>query len=161
MNPTTLTVLVILLIVWNIVITALFLRFYLYYARISKEGKKESLVKLLDGIVDTQEKTKKTLDLIVRACDKLEKDGLLHIQKVGLLRFNPFKDTGGDQSFILALVDAKDTGVIISSLHTRTGTRWYAKHVVTGKGTEYPLSHDEEVALKNAKSSDTLMAKAK
>lgn len=98
-----------------------------------------------------QANIKKTIDGLIAGCVKLEEDGLLHIQKVGLLRFNPFKDTGGDQSFILALVDAKDTGVIISSLHTRTGTRWYAKHVIGGKGTEYELSHEEEEALKSAK----------
>lgn len=106
---------------------------------------------MLDGINADQDKIKKTIDLLAVACDKLEKSGLLHIQKVGLLRFNPFKDTGGDQSFILALVDAQNTGVIISSLHTRTGTRWYAKHVINGKGAEYELSKEEEEALKSAK----------
>ncbi len=99
-----------------------------------------------------QEQMKKTLDHIVKVCDKLEKEGLLHIQKVGLLRFNPFKDTGGDQSFILALLDANSTGVIISSLHTRSGTRWYAKNVVKGKGVDYELSSEETQALKSAKS---------
>ena len=67
MNTQLLTVLVITLVLWNIVITILFLQFYLYYAKLAKNGKKESLVKLLDGIIETQEKTKKTIDLIVRA----------------------------------------------------------------------------------------------
>ena len=151
MNSQLLTVLIFTLILWNIALTFLFFQFYMYYTRITRNGKKESLVKLLDDITSDQEKTKKTLDLVGKMCAKLEKDGLLHIQKVGLLRFNPFKDTGGDQSFILALVDAQDTGVIISSLHTRTGTRWYAKHVIKGKGAEYELSKDEEEALKTAK----------
>ena len=83
--------------------------------------------------------------------NKINKDGQSHIQKIGLVRFNPFKDTGGDQSFILALVDAQDTGVVISSLHTRTGTRWYAKGVVRGKGVEYDLSDDEIKALRGAR----------
>lgn len=137
--------------IWNVVLTFFFLRFYLYYSRLVKGGKKESLVKLLDSFTTDHQEMKKTLDLLVKTCDKLEKEGLLHIQKVGLLRFNPFKDTGGDQSFILALVDANDTGVLISSLHTRSGTRWYAKNVIRGKGGDYELSKEEEQALKSAK----------
>ncbi len=151
MNLQIIIIICVLLVLWNIALTVLFLQFYFYYSRIVKAGKKESIVKLLDEITSDQDKIKKTIDLLAVACDKLDKNGLLHIQKVGLLRFNPFKDTGGDQSFILALVDAHNTGVIISSLHTRTGTRWYAKHVVNGKGSEYELSKEEEEALKSAK----------
>lgn len=150
MNTQVLTALLIVIILWNFVITYLTLQFYFYYSRLTKGGKKESLVKLIDGITEDQGKVKKAIDELAVSCAKLEKSGLLHIQKVGLLRFNPFKDTGGDQSFILALVDAQDTGVIISSLHTRTGTRWYAKHVIKGKGAEYDLSKEEEEALKAA-----------
>ncbi len=105
----------------------------------------------MEDVLAKEEENKKTLDQLVSSYDKINRDGLSHIQKIGLVRFNPFKDTGGDQSFILALVDAENTGVIISSLHTRTGTRWYAKGVVLGKGAEYDLSEDEERALKGAK----------
>jgi hypothetical protein len=69
---------------------------------------------------------------------------------VGLLRFNPFKDTGGDQSFILSLVDKTDTGVIISGLYSRSGLRWYAKKVKNGKGIVHELSEEEKKALKEA-----------
>ncbi len=83
-------------------------------------------------------------------CDRIEKEGSLHIQKIGLLRFNPFKDTGGDQSFIMALTDGNDSGVIISALYSRSGTRWYAKKVKMGKGVEHELSEEEKKALKEA-----------
>lgn len=83
-------------------------------------------------------------------CDRIEKEGQFHIQKVGLLRFNPFKDTGGDQSFILSLVDNNDTGVIVSGLYSRSGLRWYAKKVVNGKGAEHELSEEEKKALREA-----------
>lgn len=82
--------------------------------------------------------------------DVLERDGAGHIQKIGLMRFNPFKDTGGNQSFIVSLVDAKENGVIISALYSRSGTRWYAKQVVKGKGIEHELSDEEKIALKEA-----------
>ena len=94
--------------------------------------------------------SKKDIEYLKAYCDKIEKDGLLHIQKIGLVRFNPFKDTGGDQSFILSLIDGNDTGVIISGLYARSGTRWYAKKVVNGKGADHNLSEDEKKALKLA-----------
>jgi hypothetical protein len=67
------------------------------------------------------------------------------------LRFNPFNDTGGDQSFILALLDGKNAGVVISGLYSWSGTRWYAKKVVDGKGVEHELSKDEKKAIDEAK----------
>ena len=93
---------------------------------------------------------KKDIDYLKADCDKMQKVGLLHIQKVGLLRFNPFNDTGGDQSFILSLTDANDTGVVISGLYARSGTRWYTKRVANGKGVEHELSDEEKKVLKEA-----------
>ena len=92
---------------------------------------------------------KKDIDFLKSYCDKIQRKGLFHIQKIGLVRFNPFKDTGGDQSFILSLVDGNDTGVIISGLFARTGTRWYAKRIVKGKSLEHDLSEEEKKALKS------------
>ena len=106
----------------------------------------------MDGLLKDLELNKKDIDYLKEYSARIEKDGLLHIQKVGLVRFNPFKDTGGDQSFILSLIDGKDTGVIISGLYSRSGTRWYAKKVANGKGTEHELSEEEKKALKEANS---------
>ena len=133
---------------WFLVLTFLFFRFNSYYSKLTKNGKKESLAQVLEEFSKKQEEFNKNLQQVNKRCDKLEKEGHLHIQKVGLVRFNPFKDTGGDQSFILSLVDAENTGVVVSSLHTRNGTRWYAKGVVRGKGTDHELSSEEEKALK-------------
>ena len=103
----------------------------------------------MDGLLKDLELNKKDIDYLKEYSARIEKDGLLHIQKI---RFNPFKDTGCDQSFILSLVDGKDTGVVISGLYSRSGTRWYAKKVANGKGTEHELSEEEKKALKEANS---------
>lgn len=108
---------------------------------------------LIENILKDIHIAKRDIDYLKSYCDKIQKDGLLHIQKIGLIRFNPFKDTGGDQSFILSLVDGNDTGVIISGLYARTGTRWYAKRVVKGRSLEHELSAEEKNALKAAKPS--------
>lgn len=72
------------------------------------------------------------------------------IHKIGIVRFNPFKDIGGDQSFALALLDGKDCGVTISSLHTREGTRIYSKPIVKGVSEKYTLTEEEKEAIKTA-----------
>lgn len=72
------------------------------------------------------------------------------IHKVGVVRFNPFKDLGGDQSFSVALLDGENSGVVISSLHTREGNRVYSKPVERGKAMKYPLTDEEQEAIKRA-----------
>lgn len=71
------------------------------------------------------------------------------IRNVGLVRFNPFPDAGGDQSFAIALLDAEGTGLVLSSLHARTDTRVFAKPVQTGR-SRYPLSEEEQDAIRRA-----------
>ncbi|MCK4799862.1 DUF4446 family protein [Candidatus Parcubacteria bacterium] len=71
------------------------------------------------------------------------------IQKVGAVRFNPFGDVGGNQSFAIALLDKYLSGVIILSLYSRDGVKVYSKQVIEGK-SEYTLSKEEEEAIKMA-----------
>ena len=63
-------------------------------------------------------------------------------QRVGLVRYNPFEDTGGNQSFALALLDAEGNGWVLSSLHARAGTRVYAKAIAGGRA-DAALSEEE------------------
>jgi hypothetical protein len=72
------------------------------------------------------------------------------VSKIGLVRFNPFDDMGGDQSFTLALLDHHKSGVIITSLHTRENTRIFAKLVKNGEGQSISLSKDEKLAIVKA-----------
>lgn len=79
----------------------------------------------------------------------LEVIGNRSIQKIGFLRFNPFSETGGDNSFALTLLDRSNNGVIISSLYTREGVRVYAKSIEAGTPM-YSLSKEEEASLEQA-----------
>jgi hypothetical protein len=72
------------------------------------------------------------------------------VHKVGVVRFNPFKDLGGDQSFSIALLDGQNNGLVISGLHTREGNRVYAKPVEKGKAVKHPLTEEEAEAIKLA-----------
>ena len=71
------------------------------------------------------------------------------IHKIGFLRFNPFAETGGDNSFALTLLDHVNNGVIISGLYLRDGMRIYAKAIERGN-SHHPLSKEEETSLQQA-----------
>ena len=117
---------------------------------LTQGSNKKTLDEILSNLMQNEQRTKEDIAKILARCDRIEKNEGYHIQKIGLLRFNPFKDTGGDQSFILALVDAHDTGIIITALYSRSGTRWYTKRIVKGKSTEHDLSEEEKKALQIA-----------
>lgn len=77
-------------------------------------------------------------------------DGILStFQNIGVIRFNPFKDTGGNQSFAIALLNKKNDGVIISSLYTRERVNVFAKPIING-ASEFKLTDEEQQALTKA-----------
>ena len=79
----------------------------------------------------------------------LEGQGRHAVGHVGLVRFNPFEDTGGNQSFALALLDSDANGIVLSSLHSRQATRVYIKSIQAGRA-ETGLSAEETAALRQA-----------
>jgi hypothetical protein len=107
----------------------------------------------IDEILDRQLKSVETLSQRVDALNKLHHE-LEHlsqrtIQKVAVIRYNPFSDTGGDQSFAIALLDSLGNGVVVSSLHSRTDTRVFAKPVQSGR-SKFQLSDEEQDAIRKA-----------
>lgn len=71
------------------------------------------------------------------------------VQHVGVVRFNPFQDKGGDQSFAMAILDDHADGAVISALHSRVDVRIYAKPIVGGQST-YTLTAEEKEAIARA-----------
>ena len=76
--------------------------------------------------------------------NRLRDLSLKTIHRVAVERFNPFKEVGSNQSFCVALLDGKNTGVVFSSLHTREGTRVYAKPVLEGQAKGFPFTEEEK-----------------
>ncbi len=137
---------------WLVLLTIFFLRLNAHYNNLISGTTKRSLSAILEDLLKEVRTVQKDIDSLESRYDTIEKQGRLHIQKVGLLRFNPFKDTGGDQSFVVALLNKEDSGVVISGLYSRLGTRWYAKRISLGKGVDHQLSNEEKKALDVAKS---------
>jgi hypothetical protein len=91
----------------------------------------------------------KRVDAVDGRLPVIEEQGRRAVQYVGVVRFNPFEDTGGNQSFALALLDSKRDGIVVSSLHSRQNTRVYLKAIVGGR-SETALSDEESEALRKA-----------
>ncbi len=117
-----------------------------------------SLEAVLDAHLDKVYEVARDLDGLASRTTALEQAQPLAYQRTGLVRFNPFEDTGGNQSFAIALLDARGDGFVISSLHARSGTRVYGKAVTRG-GSESTLSAEEAEAVKIALGSRPVAAR--
>ena len=93
--------------------------------------------------IDTQ------LAALARRLEAEEARGERSLHRIGVVRYNPFADTGSNQSFVLAALDAKGDGFVMSSLHSRQQTRVFLKSLAAGK-SDSALSDEENEAIKRA-----------
>lgn len=136
--------------IWLFVLSVVVFTIFNKFRKLTREVKKGNLIRVLDKVIKAEAKNTKDIKKLTRNLNSLEEEVTLHVQKVGLIRFNPFDELGGDHSFSLALLDGVDTGVILTGLHTRERTRIYIKYIKKGK-SEYELSKEEQKALLKAK----------
>lgn len=143
--------LVLAIFVWLIILTIFSIRSILHYRKLTKNITKKDLKNVLTEILNKVDLNQKDLKELTDTLDKAQKKMQFHIQKIGFVRFNPFPQTGGDQSFCLSLLNQKDSGFVLSSLHSRDHTRFYAKTIKNGQPDGSKLSEEEKKAIKNAK----------
>jgi enoyl-CoA hydratase/carnithine racemase len=105
-----------------------------------------NLEAMLNDHVAKVHETEARVDAVDRLAHRLEKAAYFSLQHMGVVRFNPFHDTGGDQSFAVALVDGHGNGMVLSSLHGRDATRVYAKPLQKWEST-YSLTDEERQAI--------------
>ncbi len=137
---------------WLLALSLFLYRFITLFNKLTKGVEVSDLRKVLEKVLTKGDVNTDEIKALERRVDLIEEDGKFHIQKVGLIRFNPFKELGGDHSFSLAILDSHDSGIIITSLHTRDRTRVYMKDVKRGK-SGFELSSEEKKALVNAQKS--------
>ena len=116
---------------------------------LTRGGDGASLEAILGGRLDKVDDVSRELDELAARMAVLEGAQRRAFQRVGLVRYNPFEETGGNQSFALALLDAAGDGWVLSSLHARSGTRVYAKAIKGGRG-DAALSEEETAAIRQA-----------
>jgi len=120
------------------------------YKKIFKRDKKEP--KSIKEILSAFNSLEKDFEKLSEEFENLKKEKVFSIQKVGMIRFNPFAEVGSDQSFSVALLDGNDCGVVITSLYSREDNRIYAKPINNGQ-SQYVLSEEERIAIERAKRS--------
>lgn len=139
------------IIVSILALISISLSFYilLFFRKLSQGIGKADLIKILNHLSEIEKGNSDSIKSINKVIEEIKKDASYHLQKISLVRFNPFSEMGGDHSFSLALLDAHLTGFIITGLHTRERTRVYIKKIDKGK-CKQDLSKEEKEALTKA-----------
>ena len=119
------------------------------YGALVRGAQGGSLEQVLDQHIGQVRQVSSRLDDLNTMTEYLEQRTRGSLQHIGLVRFNPFEDTGSDQSFAIALLDDRKDGIVISSLHGRANTRIFAKPVENGT-SRHTLSSEETDAIRIA-----------
>lgn len=143
------TYILIFFALWLFVLSAFLIRIYLFFRKLSKDIDKGSLIKVLDRIFRKEKDLKNKVSDLSKNLSVVEQANFDNIKKVGLVKFNPFEELGGDHSFALCILNGHESGFVLTSLHTRERTRVYIKEVRKGE-SKYDLSKEEQGALKKA-----------
>jgi len=140
-----------ILAVWVGILTFLYLKAVRHYQKLTAGVTKENLMKVLEEHFTRIEGLENSANSLKKDIEGIREENLTHIQRVGLLRFNPFDETGGNQSFALSLLDDHGNGVVISSLHNREATRIYGKPVKNFEEAGFEFSAEEKQAVEEAR----------
>lgn len=133
-----------------IIALAISIILYRHYSRLTKNVSQKDLLSSLNRFISISEKNTEDVTSLTDKLNSEIQSNKLHFQRIGFKRYNPFSDTGGDQSFALALLDDLGDGIVISSLHSRENTRLYAKKVVKGETQDQLTSREEAEVIKLA-----------
>lgn len=99
----------------------------------------------IDGLAELSSKNEKNIEQIFHTLT-------FTYQKMGLVKYDAFREMGGKLSFSLAMLDEKNNGFIINAMHSREGCYTYIKEIVDGNSI-ITLSDEEKEALEMAKNS--------
>lgn len=120
-----------------------------YNTFMKKIGKGENIQESIEKYSKRVEEVEQENIAIKKYCQQLDNNIAKCIQKVGLVRYNAFKDTGSDLSFTLALLDEQNTGVILNGIYSRDMSNIYSKPIEKGISS-YVLSEEEKEAINKA-----------
>lgn len=140
----------VLLILGFCALTYIVWKLQTHYNRLTGGISSTTLSSVLDALITEGKGLRNRVTSIEEEVTRLETEGASHIQRIGVVRFNPFSDTGGAQSFTMAILDGNQSGVVMTSLYGRSSNRWYVKQIESGKGKNIELSKEEVSAIRQA-----------
>ncbi len=114
-------------------------------------GKKaENLEEVIVSLVKTSADLEKSDARIEAELGDVQKRLRKSIQGVETVRFNPFRDSGGNHSFATAFINEDGDGVVLSSLYSRDRVNIFAKPI-KNRTSEFELTEEEKNALAKIK----------
>ncbi len=135
---------------WLIALTFIIWGVKKHYTNLVTRTRRKTIDEILDQllqveqtIVGEQKKIQKELAVIR---DKMQQC----YQKIGVVRFNAFGKTEGEQSFVIALLNEKNDGIVINFIYIHEGIRVYTKNIKNGKSEKHELSDEEAQAIRKA-----------
>lgn len=137
-------------LVWLIALSVYVYRQSSHYNKLVQGTGGSGLKSVLEDLLKREEATGIKLNELEAKIRDLTTVGQGHLSRIGIVRYNPFSDTGGSQSFSMALLDGLDCGIIITSLFARSGNRWFVKEIEKGKSKDIELSKEEQSAIRKA-----------
>lgn len=137
-----------ILLIWNIILTIFIYRVNSKNALFFDDSSK-NLRELVTRAITDNKSVGQRVTKVESGIEEIAKIIQGSYQKFAMIRYNPFRETGGDQSFSMALLDLKNNGVVITSIHGREIDRIYAKEILNGK-SKHNLSAEEIEAIKEA-----------
>jgi len=120
-----------------------------YNKFMKKIGNGKNIEEDLENYMYRVERVERQNAEIISYCKNLDDEVAKCIQKVGMVRYSAFKDTGSDLSFAVAMLDENNDGVVFNGIYSREMSNIYAKPVKNGV-SEYTLSEEEKEAIRRA-----------
>jgi len=151
-----LNILLLVVTIINIIVIRKNKKEYINFMR--KLGNGNNIDEMLKKYLSDVREIKKDNSEIKAYYTQLDKDIASCIQKVGLVRYNAFKDVGSDLSFAVALLDREDNGIVLNGLYGSESSNIYAKPIKGGI-SKYQLSDEEAYALEIAEQNKNFVAK--
>lgn len=132
--------------VWLLILTILLIKTTNHYQELVKGTNKRRLNEILDQLVEDKKKSIDLINDLQSRLKSLEEEKNFYLQKIGLVRYNPFEEKG-EKSFVLSLLDKNNSGILLNCIYTRDGLRIYFKEIIKGKQEKGQLSEEEEKAV--------------
>lgn len=120
-----------------------------YLKFMNKLGNGNNLEEMMKNYIKKVKEVETKNEEIISFCKVLDENMKKCTQKIGIVRYNAFKDTGSDLSFSLAILDDYNNGVVLNGIYARDSSNIYAKPIENGE-SKYVLSNEEKEAINRA-----------
>lgn len=149
-----------------LIIIILFILIFVIKSKLKKlEEKYASFMRGSDGVslettilekFDDIDELKEQNEIKTQLINKIQENFKIAYQKIGLVKYDAFKEMGGNLSFVLVLLNKENTGFMINAMHSRDGCYTYMKEIIKGESF-IELAEEEKQALEQAVNQNELI----